>query len=178
MDIDEIKEVVGADGGEEGEAQNSDAPAGSILDAIREKNRELAKTRTKVMDIPGYDGILAAEYRQIPYEAMSKLLNRAAKSKDATAELNAMTDLLVQSCVQILVRTEDGKLTPMHEAVEGFGGDPVRYDTRLAQAAEVEGERARLICQNVFNNDLALVAHNNDLVEWMRTNDSEEDRDF
>lgn len=182
MDQEKIKRTLGdgddAPGVDSDNARVADASEGSILDTIRKKRKAMSKERRKLIDIPGYDGVLVAEYRPLPYEQMRKLLDRAAGAKDSQAELNAVTDVLVQSCVQILTRTEDGKLEPLNEAVPEFGDDPVRYDLRLAQAAEVQGERARLICQNVFDNDLALVDHNNDLIVWMKSSAREEDADF
>ncbi len=176
MDKDQIKKVTEGDEGAVASSNGDVAKAGegSILNAIRSKRQAMSKDRKTIIDIPGYDGMLVAEYRVIPYDQMSKLMNKAASAKDSQGELNAVTDVLVRACHQILVRDESGKLEPLNEAVPEFGDDPVRYDLRLAQAAEVTGDRARLICQNVFNNDLALVDHNNTLVEWMKSSEREE----
>lgn len=170
----------GSDGSDEAVAPDSDAPAGSILSQLRAKRRSLAEVKTKTIAIPGYDGQLAAEYNRMPYDELSPIMTKVTKAKSPQAELNLTTDVLVRSCASILVRPEDGgELVPLNEAVPQFGDEPVRYDQRLAEACEINVEtRARLICQAVFNNDLALVAHANELIEWMKDSEQEESEDF
>lgn len=171
----------GSDGSGEAVAPDSDAPAGSILDQLRDKRRALSQDKTKVIDVAGYGGQLAVEYGRMDYDELSPLLNKMAKVKSSQAELNIMTDVLVRACRSVLVRPEDGgKLTALNEVVPEFGDDPVRYDKRLAEACElkVDATRARLICQGLFNNDLALVAHSNELIEWMKDSEEEASEDF
>lgn len=165
---------------EDADLDTDGTPEGSILQNLKERRKAIGERVSTVIPIPGYKGLLAAEYRKQQYESVSKQIAAAQRTQDPQKELSIATDMLVQACIQIHVRDDrDGKLHPMHEVVtEYLGDDPVRFDTRLGRAVGVDGDRARIICQGVFDNDLALLAHHAELVQWWRGTAQTDDDDF
>lgn len=159
-------------------ASSPDAPEGSILSALREKRSEIREDRRTKLSVPGYDDMLVAEYKAIPYELLQTIVKRSVKAKSSRADLNAMMDALIQACVSFHYRNEDGDLIPLNEVDPKFGDEPIVYDPRLAEVIGVTGDTARQICQAVFNNDLALADHNSDLIDWMRGSEDEESESF
>lgn len=182
MEQDEIKDLVGSGGPEVDEDPAEAAGEDTILGVLREKRSNISEDDTIKKDVPGYGGFLVVEYRVLPYETVSKLVNKAQKAKNAAHELAAQTDIIVQACTEFFVRPDEDseELQPLKTADKSFGDEPVRYDPRLATAAGLKGDlnSARKIAQALFNNDVALVSHSNEVIEWMRDTEKEGDSDF
>lgn len=158
-------------------------PKNSLLADLQERRRQLSKDRRLVLDIPGYGGNLAARYKPLELDQIRKVAKKAEKKghqQPDTDEVTASVDMLINACETILVRpTDDADLIPMHEAVDEFE-DEVRFDRNLALALGIEGDNltARKVCQQTFNNDLALLFQSNSVVEWSRDSDAQDEEAF
>lgn len=177
MEQEDLEKVLG----KEENVEEETPVGGTILDVLKEKRERISEDDTVKMDVPGYGGFLVVEYKLLPYELVSKLVNKAAKAKNPLHELAAQTDIVVQSCVGFYVRPDEGEeLQPLNTADPSFGNDPVLYDQRLVTAAGLTGnlDSARKVAQALFNNDVALVSHSNELIQWMRDTEKESDQGF
>lgn len=180
--------VAEAQGGAEKAAEptsNGHAPP-SVLDTLRTQHAARTSDRRKVvMILPGrHRSMLAARYKPIPWNDQRRKVRKfQAQGDNEETELNYGAGVLVEACVEILVREAPGApLKPMHEVVAEFEGDePVRYDARLATALGIDpkGLDSVAICRLVFNNPSALNAHFAELDAWQReaTEDDEDDAD-
>lgn len=181
-------------GGEEGEhATDEDRPFEddpvvdqSVLTRLRAQRQALTEKRTLDIPIPGYE--LTARYKAISYETVDKIQERARKASQgigSRADLNAAADVLARSCLAIFERGAGGKLVPLNELLEKWGDDPICYDERLAEAVGTEGKKAREVIFNVFavdepdtGNDMVLMGHQTEILQWLRQTKAEVDADF
>lgn len=180
MEDEEIRNL-GVGSEEIEEVEDDPTPGGTVLDVLKEKRERISEDDTVRKDVPGYGGFLVVEYKLLPYDLVSKLVNKAAKAKNPLHELAAQTDIIVQACKEFYVNPEDSdELQPLNTADSSFGDEPVVYDQRLATAAGLKGnlDSARKIAQALFNNDVALVSHSNEVIQWMRDTEKEGDADF
>jgi hypothetical protein len=157
----------------------------SVLDRLKAKRERIRLKKEIDLDIPGYDGELVGRFKRMPWEQLKKIAENADASRSNRKELNGHADVLATACEVLLIRRElDGKevLTPLQELFpDDFGGNPARFDERLAKwlGLEIDGNRtARKVVLAVYANDLAVTAMHNDLGEWMQSSKSEEDKDF
>lgn len=158
---------------------NGHQPGGSALDRLRARRVELQKDRTTILDIPGWQGMLVGQFRPVPWDDLKKIAKRAEKmSNNPRVELIAQTDTILAATDMLMVR-EDGELTPMHELDEVDYPEPIRFDAKLAEILELgEVKSARNALWRVFNNDLAVTAFHNELMEWQRNADEEVDEEM
>lgn len=172
--------AVGSDNGEVAAAAEGE---GSILSTLRRKRQEIRRDKTTTLEVSGYDGFLLVKYKPIDYNEFSKLVRKLQKAKNTDAEVGVAADILVRTCVGFYYRDElDGrKVKPLHESDAQFGDEPIVYDERLAKVVGLTVDNrhvGRSIAIGLFNNELALVDHSNEVVEWMRSNDAEENEGF
>jgi len=155
------------------EAAGARTDNGSLLSRIRERRAQLQEERHLDLDIPGYDGMLVARYRPLPWDEVKKIGEKVEKSKNPRKELYAMADVLVRACDSIWFRDpETNELRPVQS------GEPVRYDDRLAEALGFTADSARQVLLATFNNDLAVTAHHMEAAEWMQASDVEVNEDL
>lgn len=169
------------------EARPSQIEPSSIFDDLREQYHEATEDRRITIPIaPGrFHGNLAARYRPGPWSdyrrRAERMMRRGGGSEEAELQFAAQT--LVQCCETILYRPTDAtELVPMHEANPIWrGGEPVRYDDRLAQAVGIDPSpgSATAICRLVFRNPAALNDHFVTLDAWLKEaiGSDEEDED-
>jgi len=161
----------------------SENEAGSILGNLQAKRRQLDQREPLELAIPGYGGELVAVYQPLEWSVVNKLIHRVVGSNDELVELLAAADLLAQACVDVKILSGDG-LKPISEVANDVeDGTPVRYDDNLAKAVGVTDQvdpahPARSTVIAVFGNDFAVVAHQNQVVNWIRSGGMRVDEDF
>jgi hypothetical protein len=158
----------------------------SFVKSLREKRKAIAENITADFDIPGYDGVLVARYRRDPdiWDKFRKMADKLQKSKNPRKELLGQCDVLIKTCDGFFLR-QDGILYPLNEAAKDrgldLGGDldeSIKYDNRLAAFLDFEASSARQVVLSLFNNELAVTAHHNDVGEWMQSSRTEDAQDF
>lgn len=153
---------------------------GSLAAQLQEQHRDLQEGRSYYdCDIPGYRGNLVARYKVIEWTSLKKLAKKVEKSRDDKKELYAHADTLVRACDEIFGKSSDGTLVPLYKVFPGLeDGVPVKYDHQLAQAFNLDCKTARETLLKLFNNDVAVTAHHNEVAEWMQDTSPEESEDF
>ena len=153
---------------------------GSLAAQLREKYKNLQNQEGHYdCEIPGYNGILVARYKTVEWSLLKKLAKKVEKSRDDRKELYAHADTLVRACDEIYGKDKDGKLIPLYKVFPGLEeGVPVKYDHQLVQAFGLTAKSARDTLLQLFNNDIAVTAHHNEVAEWMQDTSPEESEDF
>lgn len=136
----------------------------SYIDKLRARRTAIANEKTKVFDLPGYDGLLKATYKRLGYEEVMKIVRRVARTDDAQVELGATIDFLIRSCVSI-----DG-----HDGTHISDG----FNMGLAEFFDFHTERMRDVVQHVIPNDLAITAHQMTVLRWMQSGEEAVMEDF
>jgi hypothetical protein len=133
----------------------------SMMDKLRARRAALAGEYTVRMPLPGFDGMLLAEYKKLSYDTTRNIVKRATDSKNPRADLYGQMDILINACIGIYAN--DGTFIA--------GG----YDRDLAAFFELDGDvvTARQVVQAVIQNDLAIPAHHADLMAWMQDSDQQ-----
>jgi hypothetical protein len=72
----------------------------SLAERARERRRQLETRHTTVLEPPGYEGLLAVEYRVITYGDVRKITQRHERIQDdATRELYSAADHLIMASI-------------------------------------------------------------------------------
>jgi hypothetical protein len=156
----------------------------SVFDELREAYQEATEERRITIAIaPGrFSGNLAARYRPGPWADYRRRAERAfRRGGNEEAELQFAAATIVQCCETILYRPSDSsELMPMAETNPAWrGGEPVRYDDRLAQAVGLDPipGTAQSICRLVFKNPAALNDHFVTLDAWLKESIASDDEE-
>jgi hypothetical protein len=153
--------------------------SGSMMDQLRRKRHELEGRKTVDIDVPGYDGMLVAEYRIIGTKELEQIGTKIEREFKAQGDrmLFAAIDGLLKACVQ-LYYSRDGDKVPISES---FGPDepPVTFDSRLAEFFNLNTESARDTLYAVFaENEIAIMQHSEKLGRWLGDTSREVQRVF
>lgn len=143
------------------------APAGSLADRMAARSRELEQEpeRAIILDVPGYEGILAVQYRALDYREEFKIEDRYAKVKDGAEQtLLAAVGKLSHACEEILevVGPDTYKQTGQKWNVPGVRA---LFSSRSAVQALPEGASVRMAMVAAFPDEEALVRHAADYEE-------------
>lgn len=148
---------------------NGEAPS-SLIAGLREQHRRIAQRKTVLLELPLWEGKLAARYRYLDERSLQRILRLAGSSNnDPHVLLQANTDLLVGACDELLARRDDGE-----EWGPIFDDGPVRYEKRLTDALhlELETDTARSVVHVLFGGRtrgaMAIGAHVQQLIEWLQ----------
>lgn len=174
---------------EDEEIQTQEA-GGSLFGQLRDQRQKLGKNRKPlVLEIPGYDGMLAARYKMVDWETAKNIGEKTLKSKHPRKELLAQCSLILFACDEILMKDVDGdgKLKPFRdltlpEAVtpeigeEGVDWNSDVLDLVFGLDPKPNTSRERVL--RIFNNDLAVAAHHQELTEWLQGDTVEDDEAF
>lgn len=145
------------------------------FERLKKRREAIAKPRFTTIPIPGYGGYLLAKYRVVPWEAVSKIAQRAEKAEDdPRTMLNSQIDLMVISCEGLYTRNGKGE----HEALLDDAGQIVRYDKRLADNMGFEAGSAREVVIGLFIEEFMISVHHTKLLEWMQGESVEVDEEF
>jgi hypothetical protein len=74
----------------------------SLAERVAARRRELARERTAVLAIPGYEDMLAARYRMLDFHTLRKIAERNRGQDEADEEIANAADTLIHACVEIL----------------------------------------------------------------------------
>lgn len=139
------------------------------LGRLRQLHKKLHEKRTIDIDVPGYEGELVVRYHGLDWNDVSKIMTRIQSMKPVRKgvterELFAMIDTMIAACEEIFWRDpETLKLSALDQDA------PLRFDVRLYRLF-MDGEEptsAREAVRRLFNNDMALVSHHGELVEFL-----------
>jgi hypothetical protein len=152
---------------DEPEAVTSSMPG---IEALKKKREGNLANRTEVFDIQGYDGMLVARYRILTFDEARAIGDKNRRGQNNPRFLlYAMVDTLTEACEELLYRDAEGKLIPLDQT------KPVRYDRRLSEELGLGGENSRQILLALFSNDVAVMAHHEEVQEWMKSGRREDD---
>jgi hypothetical protein len=106
----------------------------SLIERLQqERKRALARPKTLDVEIPGYQGMLVARYKPLPWEDLQELLDRAGGYEE---ELKANIDGVIRACDRLMVRQDDGELVSLADQLRDQGEQvegEIRYDHRLVE---------------------------------------------
>lgn len=151
---------------------------GSLAARLKEQHEQLQQERHLDLPIPGYNGDLVARYKPLDWDFFKKIGVRTEKSKNPRKELYAQADTLIESCEEIFAVDDKGVLVSLYKVMDISGDEPVRYDERLAEAFGLKVGTARDSVFGLFNNDIAITNHHNEVAEWMQDTSGDSDGDF
>jgi hypothetical protein len=147
---------------------------GSVEDRLRAGYKAGQGERRKTIEIaPGRYHDLAAEFKPIDWDLRRRLIRQAGKRGEGghEADLRINSQLMAEACLSMMFRPAPGQdYAPLHTLVDRFkGGEPVRFDERLAQVLGIEligGESEGDICRLVFGDPGVFEAHYMILNGW------------
>ncbi len=155
----------------------------SPFEALRRKREGIEVEKQIQLEIPGYEGNLAARYKSLGYREIRKQAKRIASKggDEAENEVTYAATVIARMCETILYRASDeDQLRPIHEFAEALGDEPVRFDERLAETVlGIEGVSGPAqIVRLVFRNQYAVLDHFGRLDAWLRESSGAGDQDF
>lgn len=176
MQVQDQEEVTEQVESTEGSAQEISNGAGSLQARARHRRDRLLKHKTTIIEVPGYEGILAVEYRAISYQEGRKIAARQERQSDeALRELYIAADQLIAASVNAYEVTDDGDQKPLNM---GWG-------VALARMLGVdiyEGMTLRQAVMACFVRDTFLTRHWAEYTEWLGSAqvdaDEEQRQDF
>lgn len=148
----------------------------SLAARAQRRREDLLNRQTTVLEVPGYEGVLAVEYRALSYAEIRRISRRNERvSDESTRELYVGADTLMAASVNSYELLEDGN---RKELEMGWG-------VTLARALGVEipdtmtARQALFAC---FPRDMLMTAHVLEYGEWLSSAegdvDEEQRRDF
>lgn len=154
------------------ESLDEDPVVSTGMDVLREKRAEAAKRQTIDLSVGGYDGALVARYRLLDPlkegKEIGERVRRQFKGDEDAQLFYANADTLIEACVGLYLRDDNGELEPIDP--EGLG-EPVKYDHRLAAGLGIDvddKQPARSVLLGIFNgNKVALNVHALQFTRWM-----------
>lgn len=151
----------------------ADAPRtqpGSLADRMRARREHVEAQHTKTIDIPGYEGVLAAEYRILSWATINKIAARHDHLRDESLQmLYAAADTLITACEEIHEVRADGSLRATGErwvALAAAAGAKLPDDATPRQALLA-----------LFVHDTRVIEHYRDYSQWVRGHSPQIDED-
>lgn len=152
--------------------------SGSLMERLRSRREAIGDPRRrKDIDLPGYNGLLFARYQVIPggWDRVKQIQEAAERSTNPRALLYSHCTVIAACCVGLYTR-EDGREAPL-----GGGPEPLTFADTQEVAAYFDfpmPKKTRGVVLGVFNNDIAVSAHQDELSEWIKNASSEDDEEF
>jgi hypothetical protein len=149
----------------------------SVASTLQGLRGQLGKNATPLdLDVPGYDGILVIRYKWVPFSEISKnseVLKRIGNQ--SALAVAACCETLISTCVEFLIRAEDGELHPLSQ-----DDVPITFlDKRLAEALGFDASLgSRDYVRSTFSNDYALIETANTVMEWLQDTSKGVNKDF
>lgn len=147
---------------------------GSLLDRLRTERDRAMSDKKLVLEIPGWSGMLFAEYHPIPWEEMTRIIQ--SDSDDPETALNVNIDALIAACFRLLV-LDDGERKSLADVLRGQGEEiqgEVMYNNGyvdLLPGVEPAVDTARARVLAVFgasvSPQLSIGSHASQLMGWM-----------
>lgn len=134
--------------GSPGEPQAEGGGGSSVLDRLRAFRSEMEQDKSIDLDVPGYRGTLVARMRPLTLSESESVRRRVQKmgdpQKSYTAEMKISAAIIEAACLEVFARYED-ELHPLAN-----GGDPVRFDERLAEMLNLPPARGEWAVMNIL----------------------------
>ena len=156
-------------GGERRDPVDNGEPPSSLIAGLREQHRRIAQRTSVLIELPLWQGKLAARYHYLDERSLGRLIRQITNSDDPSVILQANTDLLIGGCEELLARRDE-----QDEWGPPIEGEHVRYDTRLADALQLplEQDSARGVVHALFGGRvrgaMAIGAHAQRYIEWLQ----------
>jgi hypothetical protein len=161
------------------ESENGDVPE-SLMGTLREAQREAQPFgKTKLIHVPGYNGLLAIEYQYIGSEiteSIARKIRRETRPVDGRGSgLLSSIDTLRAACKRVLCRrTLDGPWM----SVGGKSRPIVRLDENLARLLNFDADSGREVVLGLFGSEHAITNQNMILSNWLADRTKQLDEDF
>jgi hypothetical protein len=146
------------------------APA-NALEALRARRAEIGADLERDFPVPGYGGMLIARYRRLEWaEARKAIMSKVKPNQPVTgeAELEGQIAFLAKACIGVYLG----------------GGDLVQlspnYGPEVLEALDIQLPRklAADVITAVFNNTMAIPAHQAVVMRWMQGSEGELAEEF
>lgn len=140
------------------------AEPGSLQERFQQRRQALEANRTVEIEVaPAWAGMLAARYHKLGFKELQAIVERAQKETRDSGDqvLYSAADTLIRACDDLLVIHEDGSR-------ESLG---IKWGLNAARTlipSTTSAETARQAVFEFFPNDMDLVAHSNEVSEWMQ----------
>lgn len=157
---------------------DQDAPAaeGSMLASIRNDRKARRNQQRFDRRVPGLPNIYV-RFRPINQTKLIASVKAAEKSKNPDAVAIANANVLIDACLGIYELLDGEEVSP--DPRDRHGNLP-RFDQQLGELIALDGEeltKAVEVCRALYDNDLALAATVDELLEWSRTMNEDLDRE-
>lgn len=143
-----------------------------LKERISERRKVLQNQRTVILDVPGLEGILAAEYRALPWQTIRKNVSKHERQRDqGLRELYIAADALIMACENLYEVMSDGTQVPLnltwgHAAASRLGID-VAADATVRQ-----------VLLAIFEVDSRIVGHYAQVAAWQQGANQEIDKEL
>lgn len=160
--------------------QNGDVPA-DLLATLSEARKEAQPFgKTKLIEVPGYHGLLAIEYQYIGSEiteAIARKVRRETRSVDGQGSgLLASIDTLRAACKRVLCRRSADEKEWI--SVGGKSKPVVRLDTTLSRLLNYDADDGREVVLGLFGSEHAINQQNLIVSQWLADKSRTSDEDF
>jgi hypothetical protein len=152
-------------------ADPPETEAGSLLDQLANKRKEIEEAREVDLRIPGYDRqppILYGRYRMMDSAEIGKIgvrVRTATKNRMERQEL-AFVDTIIAACQGFYVDLGDGQLQPLTLNGNHISGYTLELAEALKFGDEINPTDARTIVYGLFANPNAINDHGFRLMSW------------
>lgn len=167
-------------------------PVGSVWARLREQHEEIASERDPLyLDDPVHDGVVF-RYRYVPLQETKGATKRLRKIKDATDQtLASSIETLLLTLDEVMIMAPSGEIPtgrhgqplypqPLKPLAES-GEPPIRFDERLCAGMGFPpktANEAKRIVRRMFVNDYLIIAHAQEVSEWLASTGTEVSEDF
>jgi hypothetical protein len=143
--------------------------AGSLAARASARREALLSAHSTIMEVPGYEGILAVEYRAMDYAEGRKIGAKHERQRDeATRELYTAADQLIAASINSFDLTE-GQPRELN----------LSWGLALAKmlGVDAEGMTARQATMACFARDTLLTRHWAEYIEWLSSAETDVDEE-
>lgn len=148
--------------------KNGAAP-GSMAERAQAIREEFLKRETVTMEVTGYEGVLAVEYRGLDYAEARKMATRNERVGAEVRDLYSAADQMIAASVNAY----DIGVEPKRELGFGWGVELAKH-LGVVKADELTARQAVLACFP-GRYQFKLAQHANDLGDWFLGNATDAD---
>lgn len=147
-------------------------PASSPLATLRDKVAAARRLQVTDCEIAGLDGVVV-RYSQAKFDVLEQFSRR--NRRDGAAEVNAA--LLVEACVGVFVRDDDGRLVSIDpddpdSYIDHDGktiGEPLTFRSeRLGELLGIDDPSGPAVVKAMFPRELQIASHADHVLEFSR----------
>jgi hypothetical protein len=168
---------------DEHDTAGTPAAAGSPLSSLRDRRKARRKKLHLDLKVPGYDPAIFVRFQPASQSKLISEIKRAEKSKDQHAIALANASLLIDACQGVFQVDEHKREVSIDP--DNLTADPsewLKFGPELGEllADKEAGEllvKASDVARALYDNDMALGAAADRLIEWSRTMNEELERE-